>query len=461
MKQLRSFWSATFLIISLSAVYVSCMPESEIISEDTTLGLLVSRDTVIFDTIFSSVGSTTRRLKILNFNENAIVLDRIGLGLGEDSPYRVVINGEERSSLENEFIRGGDSLLVLVEVTIDPQDQSLPFIVRDSLVLEWNGQQAHVKLLAWGQDANFVGNEVLSCNTVWRANRPYVVYDDVLVDSGCTLTVRAGTQVYFDAGVTMLIGGSIQVEGEPDNKVVFQHSRLEPEFDDVPGQWGGFLFGTSSRNNVIEHAHIRNAVNGLYLGIPDADTLPELIVGHSIIESMSSNGLIAFTTDVYVYNTQINNCFQFAVANLAGGNYGYDHVTIANFNNVQREVPAVLFADNVVLGDNQLLVEPLSVSLRNSIIWGSEEEEVLLDNGGGAPFQVVGHSSIIKSLEESFPGERLLFNVDPAFVDDFLYDLRLDSLSPAVDRGLPLSIEDDLLGNPRLVVPDLGAYERN
>jgi len=437
------------------------MPEEEVISDATSLELLVSRDTVIFDTIFSTVGSTTQRLKIFNFNENAVVLDRIGLGLAEDSPYRVIINGEEQSSIEDEFIRGGDSLLVLVEVTIDPEDQNLPYIVRDSLVLEWNGQQAHVKLLAWGQDANFIGNQVLDCNTVWRANRPYVVYDDVLVDSGCTLTVRAGTQVFFDAGVSLLVGGSLRVEGDSGNMVLFQHSRLDPEFDDVPGQWGGFLFGTSSRNNVIEYAHIRNAVNGLYLGIPDADTLPELVLGHSIIESMSSNGLIAFTTDVYVYNTQINNCFQFAVANLAGGNYGYDHVTIANFNNIQREFPAVLLADNVLLGDNQLLVEPLTVTLRNSIIWGSEDEEVLLDNEGGAPFNVLGNSSIIKSLEENFPGVNLLFNIDPAFVDDTSYDLRLDSLSPAVNRGIPLPINDDIRGRPRLVAPDLGAYERN
>ena len=452
------FILGSFLALS---TYFGCTPEAEIVTTDPSAPILVSRDTVLFDTLFTSVGSATRRLKILNFSNQAIVFDQIGLGRGENSPYRIYVNGERGANFEDEYLRGGDSLLLLVEVTIDPQDETLPFLERDSILIGWNGQQTHVKLLAWGQDAVFVGNQVLACNSTWTANKPYVLYDDVLVDSACELTIEPGTKIYANQGATLYVGGSLRVEGSAENKVLFQHSRLEPDFEDVPGQWGGIIFLPSSNKNSIEHAHIRNAQYGVYLGTPDNDTLADLVIGNSLIESMSLSGIIAFTSDLYAYNTQVTNCLQFAVGNLAGGNYRYDHCTFANFNNFQRNYPAVVVADNVVLANNTLLVENLYARFRNTIIWGTEDAEILADNGGkAARFTVLAENCIIQDVDESISGSNILFNIDPTFVDESIFDLHIDSLSPAINRGLKLNIPTDLEGNVRDAAPDIGAYER-
>jgi len=52
-----------------------------------------------------------------------------------------------------------------------------------------------------------------------------------------------------------------------------------------------------------------------------------------------------------------------------------------------------------------------------------------------------------------------ILNQDPRFVEPELYDYRIDSLSPGIDRGADLMIPIDLDGNPRDSLPDIGAYE--
>lgn len=460
-KRVLRKWQPTGLLLGLILPLLwACDPTSEIITKDPNTRLLFSQDTVLFDTLFTSVGSTTRRLKMLNFSENAVVLSNISLAGGEDSPFRLFVNGERGSSFESEFVRGGDSLLMLVEVTVDPQDESMPFLVRDSILFEWNGQQAHVKLLAWGQDAVFVGNVRLACNTTWTSRKPYVLFDDVLVDSACSLTIQKGTRIYANRGASLFVGGEIHVEGDSTYPVVFQHSRQEPEFENVPGQWGGIFFLPSSQGSSIEYAQIRNATNGIYVGIPDDNEEPDVIIGHTLIENMSQSCLLAFTSDVYAYNCQFGKSIQPVVGNLAGGNYQYDHCTFANFRDYSREFPTALFADNVILANKQTIVAPLRVQLNNSIIWGSEEKEFLLDNGGGASFSVTAASSMFKGTEGSISGSNNFFNVNPAFVDESQYDLRIDLLSPAKNRGIDLGIVDDLHGLPRSLPVDIGAHEQ-
>ena len=437
-----------------------CTPEYEVFTEDPNAPLLVSRDTVLFDTLFSTLGSTTRRLKLLNPNANAIAIDRIGLGGGSDSPFRLVVNGEPGIDFTDEVLLGGDSLLMLVEVTIDPQDQNLPFLVQDSIVVSWNGNEDQVKLLAWGQDAHFLGGVELFGEHTWSPGRPYVLYDIVLVDSFATLTIEPGTQIYSGTDAVLGIEGTLNVKGDSANRVLFRHSRLQSEFDDVAGQWGGIYFLQGSTGNSIAYTDIWNAEYGVYVGTPDNDTLPDVTLAHTRIRNASLSGLIAFTSDVYAYNCEISNCQQFVVGNLAGGSYRYDHCTFVNFDNFIRNYPAVLFADNVILANDQILAEPLYVQMRNCIVWGSEEEELLLDNAAGQPFTVDTQHVIVRALEGSLStGTEIRYNEDPLFVDEFTMDLRIQPFSPARDAGLDLGIGTDVLGGPRDAAPDMGAHE--
>ena len=123
-----TFFKHALLILLLATVSLfSCERTEEKISTESNLLLTLSSDTVTFDTLFTSVGSITKRFRVYNTNDNAINLSNIQLGMGEASSYSLVVNGERGTSFHDEVILGNDSLLVLVEVVIDPMDENLPF----------------------------------------------------------------------------------------------------------------------------------------------------------------------------------------------------------------------------------------------------------------------------------------------------------------------------------------------
>ena len=448
-------------LVSLPWITFYCTPENEEFTTDPRAQLRFSVDTVLFDTVFTTVGSTTKRFRVFNDSKNAVNINRIGLGNLANSPYNVVVNGKEGFEFANERLLGEDSMVVLVEVSIDPGGQSLPFIVRDSLDFETNGNLQDIKLVAWGQDANFFRDSVLACNTVWTNEKPYVIFNSILVDSLCQLTIAKGSRVFSHNGSFIFVQGSLQVEGTVDEPVIFRNDRLDESFENAPGQWGGIIFLEGSKNNRIDHCSIRNAELGIRLGTPDNDTIPDLVISNSIIENMSNTGVLAFTSDLYAYNLLVDNCAINVVGNFAGGNYWYEHCTFANFSfDFFREDPAVVFSDNVVLADNTVLTAPLAVTLTNSIIWGNLTDELVLSDGGGSGFVFTVSNNILRSNIAELDINDNQLNQDPLFVDPQMFDYRLDTLSPAKDAGVVLSIINDLEGNMRDSTPDIGAYER-
>jgi hypothetical protein len=145
-----------YFLVSFCCLCWFCTPEEEMITSSGNIHLTFSEDTVSFDTIFTTRGSTTQWLTVRNPNRNAVEVTSIALAGGDSSPYKVYVNGKSGTDFTNQLLLGKDSMLVLVEVTIDPADQNLPFLVKDSLVFNTNGNAQDVKLNAWGQDAHFL-----------------------------------------------------------------------------------------------------------------------------------------------------------------------------------------------------------------------------------------------------------------------------------------------------------------
>jgi len=443
---------------------ISCEPTEEKITSDISAQLIFSSDTIIFDTLLSSVGSITKRLRIFNPNDNAIELSKLALGKGQNSPYTIWVNGEQSNSFTNEVIFGKDSLLVLVEVFIDPKDENLPFLVKDSLIVEANGNTGFVRFVAWGQDAIYIDNEIIACNTTWTADRPYVIYDTALVNTNCKLIIEQGTRIYINNGASLFIAGSLQINGTLENKVVIRNTRFDARFENVPGQWGGIFFLEGSSDNHIEHAVIRNGSQGLRVGNPDSDDLFDLIVSNSEIKNMSISGIEAYSSDVQVTNTLIYNCGTFTMGCFLGGTYDLKHCTFTNGQSLlSSEGPSVVFTDNIVLQDNSILVEPLNASMQNCIVWGSQEEEFLISESGNSTVNLTMNNNILRSTNEAYNISNNILSQErnfPGFVNDFSFDYQIDSLSNARDKGIDLGQVFDLLGTERDLMPDIGAYER-
>jgi hypothetical protein len=464
MFHVKPYAPLVVLIALLWGSISSCRPDSEIITENPEQQLRFSTDTVIFDTLFSTVGSVTKRLKVYNPNDKAVEIEEIRLGTGKSSSYRLWVQGRQQESFAQEVLYGGDSLLLLVEVTIDPEDQDLPFLVKDSVVFDMAQQQQHVKLVAWGQDAHFFRSKgrfsELDCRSRWTADRPYVIYDSLYIPEACELVIEAGCQIYFNNKAGMYIAGKLQVEGTTENPVLIRNVRLD--YEKARGQWQGLVFLPGSDDNHIRNASIRNADVGLWLNTFDEDNLPDLTLENVALEHMSSAAILAVNSDLYAANVLTNNCESFTALHMGGGNYTYEHCTFVGSSGF-RENEAVVFTDKLENPeDDSLIVNPLYVRLANTIIWGNMEEELLVGNEGGMEVQLEMWHNLIRSKQKEWEINNNILTSEaeyPKFVDTYENDYRLDSLSPLIDKGLRLKIETDIAGTPRDEKPDIGAYE--
>ena len=443
------------LLLLLILTVAACQPEEELIDRSSGLMLKVSIDTVLFDTLLSERASLTKRFRIYNPNNNAVRLDEIRLGYLQDSPYKLIINGRETQSLTNEVIFGKDSLQVLVNVEIDPQDENTPYIVKDSVILDWNGNTNHVKLVAWGQDAIYINADTL-CDVSWTADRPYVIFNYAYVKTGCTLTIDPGAQVFLDNDAGIVVEGSLKILGSADERVTIKNTRFDYKY--APGQWDGIYFLEGSSANEIRFADITNGRIGLYLNTVDDDSEFDLVLNNTTIGHMSFAGIFALQSEVFAANSLVYNCGQYVVGNFGGGTYQYDHCTLVNFPNFFiRDKASVQFSDNVQF-DEVSFNGPIDITLRNTIIWGNQQNELLISDAGfGVTKNFV--SGIVRSslpVNSHFVSQDFNF---PGFVNPQLFDYRLDSDAFAKDKGTALSIPTDITGTLRDVKPDIGAYE--
>lgn len=437
-----------------------CNPPEETFDPDYQGGLVFSQDTVIFDTVFTSRGSITKRFKVQNPHENAITIQSMRLGKGQNSPYTIIANGEEGRSFDNFKLLGEDSALILVKVTIDPRDENLPFLVKDSIIFETGNQEQNVKLISWGQDANFLGDSVLECNAQWNNDRPYVLFKSILVDSLCSLTINKGTRIYVSKGASIFVKGTLKVNGSDSLRVIIRNDRLDLKYENAIGQWGGIFFLEGSKANEIKYAVIRNGQVGLRVGTPDNDTIPDVIIKNTIIENMSQSGILAFTSDIQAENCLVDNCQEIIVGNIAGGNYQYKHCTFANYRfNIGGDGPAVAVTDNFELDNGELLVNNVNFSMQNCIVYGANDDEIFLSNDGNARLEIFIAGSLLKTTIEDLDINMNILNEKPDFKNSFNFDYHLDSLSPAIDKGLDLKIPIDLDSSKRDEKPDIGAYE--
>ncbi|MEQ9466853.1 MAG: hypothetical protein RLN88_05540 [Ekhidna sp.] len=449
------------LLVSLVLfIWMGCSTPDESVSFDPGLSLFFSNDTIAFDTLLSERRSSTRRLTVYNPNEEAIQISEIALGKRKNSDYSVIINGKPSNSVINEQIYGGDSLLILVEVNVKSRNRDLPYLVKDSIIFRWNTNQEHVKLVSYGQDGNSI-ESVSICDETWTKDRPYIISDTVLVSTGCRLTIEKGTQMYFENDAVLFVQGTLSAVGDSADHIVFRSARFDGIYDQVPGQWNGIYFLEGSTGNEIVFSEIYNAQIGLRVGTPDDDDIPDVVVSNTEIFNMSTAGILAFTSDVSVTNSLIYNCGTYLMGGFAGGNYSLTHCTLSNEPALfVQDEPTVQFSDNIVIGEDELLVDDLNLEMTNCIIWGAAREELLINNGGGASVSASLFTNIIKSeqdIPDNFTSQEFNF---PGFIDSFINDYRLDTLAFAKDRGIAVGVGLDLKGATRDAKPDIGAFER-
>ena len=455
------------LILSLltSFLFAACNKDEEI-TFDTNAKISFSTDSVLFDTVFTSIGSSSRRLKITNPNESAIILSNIKLSGGNSSAFSLNINGQPISETNNLKLNGSDSINVFVKVNINPTTESSPFVVQDSILFYFNGQKRSIPLVAYGQNANFIKDITITNNTTWDSKLPYIIYNSLTVAENTTLNILSGTKVMFHGNSTMSIRGTLNVNGTKTDTVLFTSDRLEKLYANETGQWNGIHLYPESKNSTINYAVIKNATAGITVDGRSLTTQPKLLLTNTIIKNMEVVGLLGYETDVAAFNNLFFNCGQYLLYGAGGGSYNLKQNTFAGYqdNKFARKTAAVYLSDFI----STTQASNLNLQLANNIIYGALADEFTIDKKSPLTILTIDlKNNVFKSSKVNYADN--LMNVDPLFLNTETYNFKLGNNSSMAKKGISLSadtyfssfLNKDLKNNSRIFPSTLGCYEIN
>lgn len=452
------------LLSLLLLIFFACKKES--FTGSSSALLQTSADTLHFDTVFTTTGSVSQAVKIINENNKGIHIASVKLAGGHASPFKINVDGLTGPEVSNVDVLANDSLYIFVTVSINPTAANLPFIVRDSIEVNYNGHKKFIQLDAYGRNAHFFRNKKITSAETWNNDLPYVILDRLTVDTNALLTINKGCRIYMHADAPFIVHGSLQVNGEKwdSTRVVFASDRLDQPYRDFPGSYPGIYFTDASRNNLISYGIIKNA----YQAIVASETVPgtKLTLNETIIDNAYEAGLTGINTNINARNLLVSNCGKDLI--LAGGSYNFVHCTAVAFSNafIQHKDP-VLLLSNYANGN----AYPLAAVFRNCIFWGEDNgivpgEVKLLKQGAFIPNLVF--DQVLWRVDATPQNSTItgaINNQDPLFdsvnTSQRHFSFRLRAASPAKDKGVNTTTAIDLDGNPRpFGLPDLGAYER-
>ena len=460
----------SLILLSCCLLILSCRKDSFITSPDARVRITV--DTLKYDTVFATTGSITQSFKIINENNQKLRVSSVKLMGGNSSAYKINVDGSPGPEAKDLEIEANDSIYVFAQVNIDQNTANLPFIVKDSIQISYNGKNKLVQLEAWGQNAHFFRNKQVLANETWNNDLPYVILGYLYVDTNQTLTINKGCRIYVHADAPIIVDGTLIVNGEKDtaDRVYFRGDRLDDPYRDFPASWPGIYFLGSSVNSILNHAVIKNSYQSIGLQDPSTNANPKLILNECIIDNSYEAGIIAINSSIRARNCLISNCGKNLYL-VQGGDYQFTHCTVVSISNsfIQHRDPVLTLSDFA-----NSITKPLPATFRNCIFWGENgtvtDEVVVLKNG--SQFNVTFDTDLwkVQTAPQNITSTDIINNQNPLFDSintfDNYYDFRLQPISPAVNKGNPAAgVLIDLNGKtrpmPAATKPDLGCFETN
>jgi hypothetical protein len=420
-----------------------------------------------------------------NTSEN-IRIENITL-FSDNNYFQVNVNGRSGTVFHDVELRSKDSLYIFVKVMIDELGQNAPLHILDSLVFKYNNNLQKIMLRTYGQDVHLLRKATVTENTRWTNDKPYLIYDTLTVENDVTLTIDAGVKLYFYNKATMVVKGTLNVEGDASDPVIFRGDRTDNLLNKVPydklsGLWGGILLTKESTENRINGAMIRNGTFGIQIDSAEIQSgVYRLVLSNSQIHNTKQTAFKATNATAYVYNSVISNGAYTCVL-LEGGEYLFNQSTIANYPGNTRAFGALILANHVQFETSPVI--PLKAKFNNCIIYGSFQQEIKMDNldGNGdvtSDFDYKFRSCLIRYQNTSKPEfnlqsdafQNVIWDEGPDFLsvdnDSYNFNFHIGSSSAAIengDKGIITSYPEcatdkDGVSRPSGKKPDIGAYE--
>lgn len=464
-------------LVALLLVVCSCSDDDSFTTSRSNL-LQFSVDTVKLDTVFSNVPTQTKSFWVYNRSGDGIRCTTIRLEHGNQTGFRVNVdgtylgptNGYQSNQVE---IRNKDSIRVFVELTSPYNYTDGPKRLEDNLLFTLeSGVEQRVNLNAYSWDATLLNDLHVERDTLLSTNKPLVVYGNIVVDSLATLTIGAGTTIYFHNNAGINVYGRLVCNGTPDANVVLRGDRIDRMFDYLPydyvsGQWVGIHFYGSSYDNVIQYTDIHSTFNGIVVDSCDVERRV-LLLSSSTVHNCQGYGVYLENCQAEITNCQITNTLYDCLM-IHGGRVGVNDCTLAQFYPFDSNRGMALN-----LSSNYYPVEDFLC--QNTLITGYADDVMLCERKDSVAFNFMFKNCIIRTpvitTDDSLHFEKVIYEdikdsissgrkhfvkVD---IDKQRYDFRLDSVSCAIGKAdTESSLPLDRNGIMRDDQPDIGCYE--
>ena len=457
-------------ICSFILLATSCKKESFITSGDALLR--TSEDTLHFDTVFTTLGSTTQYLKLFNQNDAKLNISSIELMGGTTSFFKLNVDGLPGTSFKNIEMEANDSLYFFATVRIDPNIANLPFLVRDSIKIQFNGNTKWIQLEAYGKNAKFMRDVVISQNTTLPNDTPIIILGSLVVNQGKKLTIQQGTNIYIHPNAPIKIDGTLIAIGDTSaaGKIVFQGIRIDDPYKDYPGSWPGIYFRDKSKDNVLQHCILKNAFQGVIAVNPSTNILiPKLTLNECVFDNIYDAAIGGTNSSITGRNCLVSNVGT-GFAAISGGNYNFNHCTFVSISNyyLSHKKPLIVLSNT---NEKDVSFNSLIPTIDNSIVYGEGgfvDDEILTARKVGTGF--IANMNNILYKHKTVPAYITFTNplnaTDPLFTTiDYnkrIYDFKLKDGSPCINAATNSTLLFDLNGKPRPVgsAADIGCYEK-
>ncbi|AWX46340.1 hypothetical protein HME9304_03373 [Flagellimonas maritima] len=503
----------TFFGVVLLASLGSCRKDFEY--NASTGNLEFSKDTVFLDTIFTTIGSSTYTLKVYNRSNNDLYIPSIGLENGQESGYRLNVDGLAGKEFVDVPLLAKDSLFVFIETTFNlGQTSENEFLYTDAIVFGSGSNTQKVQLVTLVKDAVFLyprkfsdgtnetlvlgsdenGDEIRvdgffldSDELLFTNEKPYVIYGYAAIPENNTLTIEAGARVHFhnDSGLlveneaSLLINGLLSEDQELlENEIIFEGDRLESSYAQQPGQWGTVWLRAGSINNEINYLTIKNATVGLRIEGDEILEAPTLTLKNSQIYNSSNINIWATTANLMAENVVVGNAKDYSFYGELGGKYSFIHCTMANYWRNGPRSGATLRLDNgIEFPTGETGTENLeNADFANCIIAGNLPIELELVQDTQAEFNFKFKNCILQ-YQDSNDGnennplfdfenidlyENIILNEEPDFLNPTENQFQIGRNSSAINKAdinFSTQVPMDILGTERTQNPDIGAYQ--
>ena len=470
------------ILIFTTIILSSC--QDDIITTDNSKTIQFSTDTLSFDTVFTSYGSTTEKVMIYNRNNKAINISSITLAKADKSMFRINVDGavNTQNTFSDIVISANDSMFVFVEVTVNPDNTDTPLIIEDSILFKSNGNTKSILLEAIGQNIILFDNKTILNDTILTDKKPYLVYGDLTVDSAKTLTLLPGCKIYFHNNANLVVQGNLIANGTFEKPIMLRGDRLgdlkflDPvPYNNIAGQWGGVYLLWKYGNYSLKHVNINSAYVGIYFSNSDRSNLANLEITNCRLHNFVYYGLAVQNGHVKVSNSEISNTGSYSVY-LSGGKHEFLQSTIANYYNSNNFEPSSRDEEPAVMIMNLARVAPMETTFKNCIITGGLTNEISIVSRFLDQINLDFDHNFIRRTEKyelnQFKNTIWYDTKDSIIFTSQKYDNQeneyfnfvTDSTSTVrgkADISIASQFPLDLKGNNRLSdnEPDLGAYE--